>query len=39
VRYGDLIGLEFDPAMITIFESAKGKALVSAGNEGVLRHG
>jgi multiple sugar transport system ATP-binding protein len=39
VRSGDLIGLEFDPATITIFESARGKALVSAGNEGVLRHG
>lgn len=39
VRSGDLVGLEFNPATITIFESTKGRALVSAGNEGVLRHG
>jgi multiple sugar transport system ATP-binding protein len=39
VRTGETIGLDFDPSTITIFDGAKGNALVSAGNEGVLRHG
>jgi multiple sugar transport system ATP-binding protein len=39
VRPGELTGLVFNPSTVTIFESVKGQALLSAGNEGVLRHG
>ncbi|WP_376743117.1 ABC transporter ATP-binding protein [Ensifer canadensis] len=39
VRSGEVIGLEFDPATLTIFEGVKGQALLSEANEGVLRHG
>ncbi|NSZ19501.1 ABC transporter ATP-binding protein [Agrobacterium vitis] len=39
VRTGEVIGLGFNPTTVTIFEGVKGQALLSAGNEGVLRHG
>ena len=39
VRRGEQVGLEFDPATVTLFDAASGRALLSAGNEGVLSHG
>ena len=39
VRTGDTVSLDFDPATVTLFDSATGRALRSALNEGVLGHG
>ena len=39
VTVGERTGLTFDPRTITIFGSERGRALRSAGNEGVLTHG
>lgn len=36
---GETVGLGFDPATITLFERATGKAIRSELNEGVLTHG
>ncbi len=36
---GEKTGLRFDERTITVFETEKGRALLSAGNEGVLSHG
>ena len=39
VRSGEIIGMEFDAATVTIFEGVHGKALLSEANERVLHHG
>ncbi len=39
VRTGETVGLEFDPRTLTVFEQAKGRALLSEANRGVLAHG
>lgn len=39
VKDGETVGLEFDARTITVFEDAKGQALKSTANEGVLNHG
>jgi multiple sugar transport system ATP-binding protein len=39
VEVEETIGLEFDARTVTIFEGERGMALVSQGNEGVLKHG
>ncbi|CAD0187262.1 sn-glycerol-3-phosphate import ATP-binding protein UgpC [Ruegeria sp. THAF57] len=39
VHVGEKTGLHFDERTITVFETEKGRALLSAGNEGVLNHG
>jgi multiple sugar transport system ATP-binding protein len=39
VSQGQTVGLEFNPRTLTIFAGTRGHALVSEGNEGVLRHG
>ncbi len=39
VRADESVGLTFDPATITLFDAATGRALRSALNEGVLAHG
>ncbi|CAN7247020.1 ABC transporter ATP-binding protein [Rhizobium sp. LjRoot98] len=39
VTSGEIIGLEFDPQTLTIFDDMKGQALLSEANERVLRHG
>ncbi|WP_426126018.1 ABC transporter ATP-binding protein [Pararhizobium sp. PWRC1-1] len=39
VNTGEIIGLEFDPQTLTIFDDMKGQALLSEANERVLRHG
>ncbi|MDO9416186.1 ABC transporter ATP-binding protein [Pararhizobium sp.] len=39
IHAGELIGLDFNPSTVTIFDAARGQALLSAGNEGVLHHG
>ncbi len=39
VRVGERLGLHFDARTITIFDTERGTALRSAGNEGVLSHG
>ncbi len=39
VRNGELLGLEFDSRNLTIFESVKGRALLSEANKGVLARG
>ncbi|WP_404422099.1 ABC transporter ATP-binding protein [Thalassospira australica] len=39
INTGQSIGLRFDPRTITLFDAAKGRALRSAANEGVLNHG
>ena len=39
VRTGDTVALDFDPATVTLFDSASGRALRSDLNEGVLGHG
>lgn len=39
VTVDELIGLEFDPRTLTIFEGEHGAALVSEANEGALRRG
>ena len=39
VRTGDTVSLDFDPATVTLFDSATGRALRSDLNEGVLGHG
>jgi multiple sugar transport system ATP-binding protein len=38
-RPGETVGLAFDARTLTIFDAGTGKALVSAANERVLRHG
>lgn len=38
-RIDDVAGLEFDARTLTLFDVGTGRALRSAGNEGVLRHG
>ena len=38
-RTGETVGLDFNPATVTLFDSQSGRALVSDLNEGVLRHG
>ncbi len=38
-RTGELIGLDFDARTLTLFNAETGRALVSEGNEGVLRRG
>ena len=39
VKAGETVGLEFDSRTMTVFAGERGHALLSAGNEGVLRHG
>ena len=39
VSTDEIIGLEFDSRTLTIFENEHGTALLSEGNEGVLKHG
>lgn len=39
VKAGETVGLDFDSRTMTVFAGERGHALVSAGNEGVLRHG
>jgi len=36
---GEVTGLHFNPATVTIFDRATGHAVLSEGNQGVLRHG
>lgn len=36
VRIGETVGLEFDPATITLFDAGTGRALISELNEGAL---
>ena len=38
-RVGDQVGLGFDERTLTVFDEGTGRALRSAGNEGVLAHG
>jgi multiple sugar transport system ATP-binding protein len=39
IRVGQTVGLLFDPRNITLFSDETGRALLSEGNRGVLRHG
>ncbi len=39
VRSGEPVGLEFDARSLTLFDASSGRALRSAGNEGVLGDG
>lgn len=39
VREDELVGLEFDPRTLSVFDTETGKALRSDGNDGVLGHG
>ncbi|HFC05393.1 MAG TPA: TOBE domain-containing protein, partial [Rhizobiales bacterium] len=39
VKVGEKIGLDFNPAAITLFEKSTGRALVSNANQGVLENG
>jgi multiple sugar transport system ATP-binding protein len=39
IHQGEIVGLDFNPTTVTIFDGVKGQALLSAGNEGVLHHG
>jgi multiple sugar transport system ATP-binding protein len=39
VRAGDTTGLAFDARTLTVFDAGTGRALRSAANEKVLRHG
>ncbi len=39
IDVGSQTGLRFDERTLTIFETEKGQALLSSGNEGVLQHG
>jgi len=36
---GDIVGLEFNPRTLTVFDDASGRALLSEANAGVLGHG
>lgn len=38
-RVGDIVGLDFNPRTITIFDDSTGKALLSEANRGVLKNG
>ena len=39
VRTGETVGLEFNPATVTLFDNQSGRAIRSDLNEGVLSHG
>jgi multiple sugar transport system ATP-binding protein len=39
IRTGSTVGLDFDPRAVTLFDGKTTRALLSAGNEGVLAHG
>jgi multiple sugar transport system ATP-binding protein len=39
VATGQNVGLRFDARTVSVFDKAKGRALISAANEGVLSHG
>jgi multiple sugar transport system ATP-binding protein len=38
-RVGEIVGLDFNPRTITLFDDNTGKALLSEANKGVLRNG
>jgi len=38
-KVGELVGLDFNPRTITLFDNQSGRALRSDLNEGVLSHG
>jgi multiple sugar transport system ATP-binding protein len=38
-RVGEIVGLDFNPRTITLFDDSTGKALLSEANKGVLKNG